>query len=342
MTHRSRLFLRILQIIGGCFALVIAYFFLGLSRVDTQTKYGITWSAPYAESLGLDANEGLKTALDDLGVRLVRIPAYWNLIEPDRGRFDMDVLKKQLDLIALHGGKAIVVVGATAPRWPECWIPGWVSRLTTQEREQAQLNYVKHVFDAFVDHPALESWQVENEPLLTVFGACKDQRREFLENEITFVKRLELSKFPDDPHHRVITTDSGELSTWLGFAGLTQGKGISVYRSILTTWGVWTYDFLPPFFYARKAALVSWLTGPIFVSELQMEPWERVPLTVAPLSDQFRTFDITRMESNFSYAERLGFPRVYFWGAEWWLWMKEKMNHPEFWEMAKRFFGTHS
>jgi len=34
------------------------------------------------------------------------------------------------------------------------------------------------------------------------------------------------------------------------------------------------------------------------------------------------------------YAERSGFPKAYWWGVEWWYWMKEKKAMPEMWEAA--------
>jgi hypothetical protein len=44
------------------------------------------------------------------------------------------------------------------------------------------------------------------------------------------------------------------------------------------------------------------------------------------------------MRNSFQYSRKLGMASVDFWGVEWWLWMKEKRNHPEFWEEAKAFF----
>jgi hypothetical protein len=50
-------------------------------------------------------------------------------------------------------------------------------------------------------------WQVENEAFLK-FGACPWTDEDFLKKEIAFVKI-------NDPIHKVIVTDSGELSFWI-------------------------------------------------------------------------------------------------------------------------------
>ena len=46
---------------------------------------GITFSARYATDLGLDWKETYLALLDDMGVRKVRIPVYWDLTEPQNG-----------------------------------------------------------------------------------------------------------------------------------------------------------------------------------------------------------------------------------------------------------------
>lgn len=308
---------------------VVAYFFVGVSQKHSGIEYGVTWSDTYAASLGVDPQAGLIATLDDLDVKRFRLPVYWNEVEPSVGEFTFYALEKNLEALAKRGAKAILVVGATEPRWPECWMPDWATNLAPAEREKAQMDYVRTVVEKFNHHPAVEAWQVENEPLLILFGECKNQRRAFLHEEIRLVNAM-----TDKP---VLTTDSGELSTWTGFAGLTDKRGVSVYRVVLTSWfGIWRYP-LPPFFYERKARLVEWLVGDVFVSEFQMEPWALQPLPTVPLDEQFKTFDSKQMRDNFDYATRIGLSPVYFWGAEWWYWMKEKKGHPEFWEEAKTF-----
>jgi hypothetical protein len=46
----------------------------------------------------------------------------------------------------------------------------------------------------------------------------------------------------------------------------------------------------------------------------------------------------TDFYATLSYAQNAGFKRLYLWGAEWWLWEKEKNNNPYFWDTAKALF----
>ena len=62
--------------------------------------------------------------------------------------------------------KVALVVGQKTPRWPECHIPKWANQLTDNKYQIAVKEYVKYVVEKYKNHPALDIWQVENEPLL--------------------------------------------------------------------------------------------------------------------------------------------------------------------------------
>ncbi|MBM3204901.1 hypothetical protein FJZ48_02905 [Candidatus Uhrbacteria bacterium] len=323
-----------LLIILALLAIILAYFFLGWPMRDQNMIYGMTWSGPYARYLGIDSQEGLRAALQELKLTHVRLPAYWSIIEPQQGKFDFVELDQQLDLITEHQGKVILVVGAKQPRWPECWIPDWTKNMSESEREQAQFNYVKEVILHVGNRSVIEAWQVENEPEFT-FGECAPLSKSFIEKEMAFVRGLDKTL---NTQHPIYTTASGELSSWLDFGRATDGLGISIYRVVETPLiGTFHYSFLPPWIYKRKAWLLRWWTGPVYVSEFQMEPWFKDGSAInLPLEAYFKTFNSAQMKKNFWFAERTGFERVYFWGVEWWYWMKIKKNHPEFWDVAKQ------
>lgn len=333
--------IRALLILGGIIVLIYAYFFIGKGKVSPNVRYGMTWSDPYAVSLGIDPVEGFNAALNDLNIKYFRIPTYWTETQPELSEFKFDRVKQQLDAVAAKGGKAIVVVGYKQPRWPECWMPDWARKLPADQRDRAQLNYVERTVRTFIDHPAVEAWQVENEPSFAFdFGICDPPlTKTITRKELTLVRDIEKT---NGNKHPIYTTASGELSWWMAFGTQIDGVGISVYRVILHPLiGIFKYSFLQPWSYLRKANLVTWLVHKVYVSEFQMEPWSTMSLPDTLLEDQFKTFDKAQMDKNFIFAEQMGFREIYFWGAEWWYWMKTKHNHPEFWETAKTFFQAH-
>ncbi|MCC6563690.1 hypothetical protein IT087_02250, partial [Candidatus Uhrbacteria bacterium] len=145
----------------------------------------------------------------------------------------------------------------------------------------------------------------------------------------------------EEKQRPVVTTDSGEWSLLSGFSGEVDALGISVYRAVLTeSLGTLSHWYFTPMFYWRRAKIAEAWAGPIFISEFQMEPWVLEPIQEASNEEQFKTLSLSRMRDNFQYAQTLGMPTVDFWGAEWWLWMKDKRNHPEFWEEAEAFFAS--
>ena len=60
------------------------------------------------------------------------------------------------------------------------------------------------------------------------------------------------------------------------------------------------------------------------------------------LTEQFRTMDEHKLRENVLYAQQVGFPEIYLWGAEWWYWLKEKKGYPAVWETAKELFHEHA
>lgn len=325
----------ILSIVTLSVAGIILYQYFFAHTTNKAGQFGITWAQPYAESLGLNSQAGLIAALDDLGVRKFRIPAYWTTVEANRGNFQFKLIEEQLDEIAKRGGSAIVSLGARQPRWPECWVPDWAKGLSEAERAEVQITYVRRTFEHFSDHPAVAGWQVENEPTLTWFMTCPGLTNELVRNELNLVRRLELE---DRPQNRrpIIITYSGELSPWTTFAGASDQVGISIYRVVRNRWlGIIRYWYFPANFYNYRARIANHKAPNVIVTEFQMEPWTLGPLPNTPLAEQLETFDIDQMKTNLSFVEQLDFNMTYFWGAEWWYWMKEKQGRPEFWDLAK-------
>jgi hypothetical protein len=319
------------------FSFVLFFFFGTPPRVNT--RFGFTWSHPYARQLGLEPQKSFELALDDLKPAHVRIPAYWSEIEKERGTYDWSELDAQLDATAQRGIQVTLVLGSRVPRWPECWEPEWVKALNAPERYDVQMAYTKAVYARYLEHSSIVTWQVENEAFFNSYISCPGLTKNIVLDEMQLVRDTEKAR-PLEKRRPVITTDSGEWSLWIGFLGKVDGIGISVYRAVLTRWaGRISYWYFTPMFYWRRAHIASQWAGPIFVSEFQMEPWVTQDIEDTTDEEQFRTLDLARMRDSFQYSRKLGMPAVDFWGVEWWLWMKQTRNHPEFWEEAKAFFG---
>lgn len=312
-----------------------AFLWVGWTPSSAQALVpGITFSVPYAEELNINWRETLTALLDDMHVRLFRIPAYWSEIEPEEDVYNWSTIDYQLDEIAARQGKVILGVGAKLPRWPECWIPDWAIHKGLAGEREARLKFIANTVTRYQNHPAVAMWQVENEPIFS-FGLCPEPNRNFLKQEVALVHQLDIK-------HPVSTTDSGELSDWIRAGSLVDILGVSTYRTVKTAWnGTWQYNFIPTYWYARRAALLRPFVKRVYVSEFQMEPWSDRSLADTPIAEQTSFLSPERMRANFAFSERMDFSAVNYWGAEWWWWMKTQQGDSRYWDIAKGFFAKH-
>lgn len=309
--------------------LYIQAWFLSYKK-NEDVVFGVSFNPDYARYLQVDEKKVFAEIIDDWGFKFIRLPVQWNSLEKEKGEFDFSETDYFMQEAQKRGVRITLAIGQKTPRWPECHTPTWTMQLNDEQYIEGLNNYILQTVNRYKDHPALEMWQVENEPFLP-FGVCrKSFNYKDLKAEVDLVKSL-------DNKHPLITTDSGELSTWQRSARATEYFGTTMYRVVWNKYfGYFNYDWIPPFFYKAKL----WLTGKniahAFVMELQAEPWINTHhLTLTPLEDQYKSINPKRLQKNIVYAQKVGFPRVYLWGAEWWYWMKENKGIGDFVEVIK-------
>jgi len=318
-------FVIVIFIILSC----IYYLVYSNNKRNENMIYGTSFSPTYIQYLGYDYKKVFDFALDEIGFKYVRLITEWDEIEKKKGEYDFTVIDYLMDKSAEKDVKVILAVGRKTPRWPECHLPDWAKDKEYNEYKAELLKYMETVVKRYKDHKALEIWQVENEPFLN-FGHCKPLKRQDLDNEIALVKKL-------DKKHKIIVTDSGELSTWRKTAKVADLFGTTMYRVV---WdkkiGYFSYDFLPAVFYQAKLKLFNRDKLQAFVVELQAEPW--IPsqdIRSTNLKEQYKSIDLNRLKKNVDYASRTGMARSYLWGVEWWYYLEQEHNIKEYTEFIK-------
>jgi hypothetical protein len=319
------------------FCLILAptvFIFATLDRVPENVRYGATFSTLYAEELGLEWRKVYAAMLDDLGVRELRIPAYWPRIEKNRDSYDWRELDYALRVAQEREVQVVLAIGRRVPRWPECHVPSWAASLPWGEQKNELLEYLEALMLRYKDNSAIEYWQVENEAYLSAFAYehCGDLDEDFLDEEIALVRSLD-----DRP---ILMTDSGNLGRWLSPYKRGDAFGTSLY---IYFWNPEIGQFksrLPAIVYRIKDRIAEIAYGekPTFLVELSLEPWLIEPITEVALEEQIARMDVDMAQEIIEYARRTNFERQYLWGVEWWYYMREQ-GHPEFWERAKELYA---
>ena len=326
----------------------LVYFFVPLPffsnklGIGKNTPWGVDFSQSQAEYLGLDWKTTYSAMINDLGVKNIKLHTNWNSIEIAKDGYYFNDVDWQIKQAEKNNINIIYVLGMKTGRWPESHIPDWAGCLSKKDQQSDLLKYITEVVQRYKGSKAIINWQVENEPLFE-FGECPYwyyQNEDFLKQEVALVKSL-------DPTRKIIISDSGEQSDWFGAAKIGDIVGITMYRNawvgVSNTFGVEAYSFLSPVTYMRKAQIIKQVFGKnVICVELQAEPWTSEPLMQAPLDEQAQSMNPAMFKEDVAFAKQTGMNKFYFWGVEWWYWMKTKQNQPEIWNEAKELFATNN
>lgn len=305
---------------------------LDLSRAQAD-YWGITYSHKLAQELDLDWPVLYQDILDDLEVRYIRLPFYWDDIEPRAGEFDFGDYDYLLSEGAEREVKFIANIGWRLPRWPECHTPTWLAKAESEEIKRRAVTMLMAVVERYKDNSSIIAWQVENEPLLDAFGECPPGDLGFLKKEVDLVRSKDSSR-------PIIISASGELSWWGQEAELADILGTTMYRVVWNRWVGYFHYSWPAWYYQLKAKRLGLKDDQIIISELQAEPW--VPQgTLRDLrpEEARKSFDLQQFRANLQYAIEVDFKQSYLWGVEWW-YLQKLRGYPEYWDLAREIFAN--
>lgn len=300
----------VVLVLGGSLIFQAVYPF------PSHIAYGVAFSPKYAQYLGEDWKNIYIRILSELKVKNLRLPSYWDVLEPQSGSYDFSDTDFMLGQAKKADAKVILALGERQFRYPECYIPDWAGSLSPKDRHQKLLEFVRRVVERYKSEQTITAWEVENEPLLSSFGAgCDKPDRDFLKVEVGLVRSLD--------NRPIILTDSGELGFWVTSMKLSDIFGTTVYRKVYNQYlGFLNYPYLP-YMYNLKSFLIRSLFAPnnqkTILVEMQAEPWFTDQRTAfADVKDQTRWFSLTDFKNNVKFAKGTGFDTIYLWGVEWW------------------------
>lgn len=174
---------------------------------------GFSFSPLASIQAGRDPATDLGRLLDATEPDLVRLPVYWELVEPSPDDLDFDSIDNLLQVVERHNAtsnmqtRVVLTVGARNFMFPELHEPTWAGDRSQPALGASQMGLAyRSYFDASITRyrssPLLYAWQVENEPFDTVLNASTGDDQisdDQVAWEVAEVHRL-------DPTHRVAVT----------------------------------------------------------------------------------------------------------------------------------------
>lgn len=283
-------------------------------------KLGTTFSSFHASKLHLPSSDVLSELLN-FHFDLIRIGSYWSAYEKVENSFDYSELDHIVSKCQKNNQKIILTVGAKSPRWPEFHIPQWAmdkinhqSKITHPFHSPLEnisdeiMRSVKHTVSHFKKYDCIQAWQVENEPLDPSGPNNWTIPLSLLEREIEIVKSI-------DTRPVIINVWGNTLS---------ERKLLSKIPSSADSIGVDLYYLVPDGnrdrYTAPKDSDVSinqqlqQLKKPVFITELQAEPWENQHHTgdTPSMNPQILEDNIHRV------SDHIDAEAIMLWGFEYW------------------------
>lgn len=328
-------------------SLVIAVIFLGTvlftyagsvyytqKHKNEPLQIGATFIPDYARYFGLVPQDTMDAMINDLGIKRFRLVSYWKNIEKTPGVYDFSELDWQFKKAEETNSTVSLAIGLRQPRWPECHMPSWAKDTSRSYWEPKLMNFITATVERYKNSPALDSYQLENEFFMSVFGDCPDHSRDRLVAEYNLVKQI-------DPSTKLIVSRS---NNWGGIpigAPTPDQFAISVYKRVwdkTVTKRYFEYPY-PPWFYSSLAGFGEMFTGKdMIIHELQTEAWLPEGYQMNDINDiheQNKSLDAEALQKRIEYGVNTGIKTIDVWGVEWWYWRKVKADDPSLWNAAK-------
>lgn len=303
------------------------------SNRTTPFTYGVSFSAKYAEELGLDWRTTLERSAHELPFTHYRLMSYWDRVQPnERSVYDFNELDAQLEILAKNNRTATLVVGLRQPRWPECHAPSWQKDLSTAEKQSAEREYIRRVVERYRFDSTITSWQLENESANRLFGDCPEFDKPFHQEKYDLIRSLS---------NKPISINASNQSGWPLQGPVGQRTGFSIYKeAYFDAFGrsnAWSFWYVPSWWHGFRAAMVEIQHGTTsFVHELQTEPWgQSATVDLAP-KVQTNLFPPEELERNVKFAQQTGMRELWLWGVEWWYYQNDTYNNDNYLKVVQQ------
>jgi hypothetical protein len=179
---------------------------------------GFSFSPDISESVSRDPGNALNLLLSDMQPDLVRLPIYWDAVQPTPAVLDFTSIDELLGVVERHNktsanlARVVLTVGARNFLYPELHQPQWAGPrdqpfIDTTQSGSDYRTYFDASITRYRDSPLLYAWQVENEPF------------DYVGNDFTGDDRISASQlaWEVDRVHELDPNHQAEVTTYDGW-----------------------------------------------------------------------------------------------------------------------------
>ncbi len=333
--------------------------------------WGINFECDYAEYLLLEQPDGpyapddrpgraqwcastLGALLGGLGAKHVRLSVQWAEVEPEDGVFDFSLVDALLAEAELHDAKVLLTVGMKGQRHPEYFIPGWAlersrpSAGATPSDDTFLHDRALRMIQAVVAHAAgsraIDAWGAENEPFVI------SQRSSHWRLTPEWVAEVRDTIRANDPLGRPVVAAHAQHFVrdrqWQDALEVGDVLGTSIYP--FRNYSLLGIDLVVPILeigpiapnYAHQRREAEAKGKDFWITEMQAEPWIDGDARLVGPENSSANLTEGKFRRNIQYARKTGAQRVYLWGAEWWLFQRDRHGDSSWWDLARETIAT--
>lgn len=276
--------------------------------------FGTTYSHRHAAYLKLNPSEAFESVCG-MGFSSIRIACYWNEIEKKKGEYDFTAIKSLLNIAKKHSQQVVVTIGMKAPRYPEYYFPEWLEEKNPVYAEPYLIPFIYKSLEELRGYELITHWQVENEPLDPSGPKNLIIPVDLLQKEIDIFREkdnrpLIVNVWGNELKKRQLLP---QIKNRVDVIGLDMYYKVPVFGPVYRG---------PQDSSSEIRRYVHQMKKPLYIMELQAEPWERNLLLSR--SDKTPSMNPEILLQNIKRVMEIKPEAVYLWGSEYWLWKKKK------------------
>jgi hypothetical protein len=118
--------------------------------------------------------------------------------------------------------------------------------------------------------------------------------------------------------------------------------GFSYYQTVYSSQRQrYTTAFHRPWLHRIRKTIIRLIHNrPVFIHELQLEPWGPTAIWKMTIEEQDKSMSSDQIAKNVALARRVQAPPIDLWGGEWWYWRLAKHDDPSIWRAVRSALTT--